>query len=304
MDYVLRTKGLSKKYADCQAVDRVSVTVNKGDIYGLIGENGAGKSTLMKMIAGLVEPTEGIIELFGTTKIQEERYRIGCVIESPALYEELTAEQNMEVFRRAYGLTNRESIHQILEMMGLGKAAKKQVKKFSLGMKQRLAIGIALLGNPDFLILDEPINGLDPTGIQEMRKLLLTLNREKRITIMISSHILSELSKVATKYGIMKGGRLIDEVTEKEIVTKCQCCLKLKVSDAVKGALLIEKRLHSTSYEVVEDNMLRIFDFVDNPDVVNSLFVQEGIQVYECSVSQESLEDYFNEKIQGGNRND
>lgn len=304
MDYVLRTEELSKQYADCHAVNKVSVTVGKGDIYGLIGENGAGKSTLMKMIAGLVEPTEGVIELFGTTKAQEERYRIGCVIESPALYEELTAEQNMEVFRRAYGLANQENIHQILEMMRLGEASKKQVRKFSLGMKQRLAIGIALLGNPDFLILDEPINGLDPTGIQEMRNLILTLNREKRITIMISSHILSELSKVATKYGIMKNGRLIDEITEKDIATKCQCCLKLKVSDAVKGAMLIENRLHSTSYEVVEDNVLRVFEYVDNPNVINSLFVQEGIQVYECSVSQESLEDYFNEKIQGGNRND
>ena len=187
MEYILRTNTVSKKYTNYYAVDKVSISIKKGEIYGLIGENGAGKSTLMKMIAGLVEPSEGSIELFGNFVPQTERYRIGCVIESPALYAELTAKQNLEVFRKAYGLSNKESVQQILKQVGLSQYENKIVKKFSLGMKQRLAIGIALLGNPDFLILDEPINGLDPTGIQDMRNFLLKLNREEH---MISSHIL------------------------------------------------------------------------------------------------------------------
>ena len=300
MDYVLRTNTLSKRYSDSYAVDKVSINVEKGDIYGLIGENGSGKSTLMKMIAGLVEPTEGSVELFGATCPQKERYRLGCVIEAPALYAELTARQNMEVFRRAYGLTNKDSIGKILEMMGLAQYENKAVKKFSLGMKQRLAIGIALLGNPDFLILDEPINGLDPIGIQDMRNLLLELNREKHITIMVSSHILGELSKIATKYGIIKKGKLIEELTAEELAVKGQCCLKVKVSDAAKAATLIESRLQTKNYEVLDENLLRIFAYVDDPGTVNSLLIKEGITVYESTVSNESLEDYFNEKMRGG----
>ena len=300
MEYILRTNTVSKKYTNYYAVDKVSISIKKGEIYGLIGENGAGKSTLMKMIAGLVEPSEGSIELFGNFVPQAERYRIGCVIESPALYAELTAKQNLEVFRNAYGLSSKESVQQILKQVGLSQYENKIVKKFSLGMKQRLAIGIALLGNPDFLILDEPINGLDPTGIQDMRNFLLKLNREEHITIMISSHILGELSKIATKYGIIKNGKLIEEITAKELNEKCQCCLKIKASDTAQAAILIEKNLHTKNYEILSDNNIRIFEYVDNPGIVNSLLVNHGISVDECTVTKESLEDYFNEKMRGG----
>ena len=300
MEYILRTNTVSKKYTNYYAVDKVSISIKKGEIYGLIGKNGAGKSTLMKMIAGLVEPSEGSIELFGKFVPQTERYRIGCVIESPALYAELTAKQNLEVFRKAYGLSSKESVQQILKHVGLSQYENKIVKKFSLGMKQRLAIGIALLGNPDFLILDEPINGLDPTGIQDMRNFLLKLNREEHITIMISSHILGELSKIATKYGIIKNGKLIEEITAKELNEKCQCCLKIKASDTAQAAILIEKNLHTKNYEILSDNNIRIFEYVDNPGIVNSLLVNHGISVDECTVTKESLEDYFNEKMRGG----
>lgn len=300
MEYILRTNTVSKKYTNYYAVDKVSISIQKGEIYGLIGENGAGKSTLMKMIAGLVEPSEGSIELFGKFAPKTERYRMGCVIESPALYTELTAKQNLEVFRKAYGLSSKESVEQILKQMGLSQYENKIVKKFSLGMKQRLAIGIALLGNPDFLILDEPINGLDPTGIQDMRNFLLRLNREEHITIMVSSHILGELSKIATKYGIIKNGKLIEEITAKELNEKCQCCLKIKVSDTAQAAILIEKNLHTKNYEILSDNNIRIFEYVDNPGIVNSLLVNHGISVDECTVTKESLEDYFNEKMRGG----
>lgn len=300
MEYILRTNTVSKKYTNYYAVDKVSISIKKGEIYGLIGENGAGKSTLMKMIAGLVEPSEVSIELFGNFVPQTERYRIGCVIESPALYAELTAKQNLEVFRKAYGLSSKESVQQILKQVGLSQYENKIVKKFSLGMKQRLAIGIALLGNPDFLILDEPINGLDPTGIQDMRNFLLKLNREEHITIMISSHILGELSKIATKYGIIKNGKLIEEITAKELNEKCQRCLKIKASDTAQAAILIEKNLHTKNYEILSDNNIRIFEYVDNPGIVNSLLVNHGIAVDECTVTKESLEDYFNEKMRGG----
>ena len=300
MEYILRTNTVSKKYTNYYAVDKVSISIKKGEIYGLIGENGAGKSTLMKMIAGLVEPSEGSIELFGNFVLQTERYRIGCVIESPALYVELTAKQNLEVFRKAYGLSSKESVQQILKQVGLSQYENKIVKKFSLGMKQRLAIGVALLGNPDFLILDEPINGLDPTGIQDMRNFLLKLNREEHITIMISSHILGELSKIATKYGIIKNGKLIEEITAKELNEKCQCCLKIKASDTAQAAILIEKNLHTKNYEILSDNNIRIFEYVGNPGIVNSLLVNHGISVDECTVTKESLEDYFNEKMRGG----
>lgn len=300
MEYILRTNTVSKKYTNYYAVDKVSISIKKGEIYGLIGKNGAGKSTLMKMIAGLVEPSEGSIELFGSFVPQTERYRIGCVIESPALYAELTAKQNLEVFRKAYGLSSKESVQQILKQVGLSQYENKIVKKFSLGMKQRLAIGIALLGNPDFLILDEPINGLDPTGIQDMRNFLLKLNREEHITIMISSHILGELSKIATKYGIIKNGKLIEEITAKELNEKCQCCLKIKASDTAQAAILIEKNLHTKNYEILSDNNIRIFEYIDNPGIVNSLLVNHGISVDECTVTKESLEDYFNEKMRGG----
>ena len=300
MEYILRTNTVSKKYTNYYAVDKVSISIKKGEIYGLIGKNGAGKSTLMKMIAGLVEPSEGSVELFGSFVPQTERYRIGCVIESPALYAELTAKQNLEVFRKAYGLSSKESVQQILKQVGLSQYENKIVKKFSLGMKQRLAIGVALLGNPDFLILDEPINGLDPTGIQDMRNFLLKLNREEHITIMISSHILGELSKIATKYGIIKNGKLIEEITAKELNEKCQCCLKIKASDTAQAAILIEKNLHTKNYEILSDNNIRIFEYVDNPGIVNSLLVNHGIAVDECTVTKESLEDYFNEKMRGG----
>ena len=300
MEYILRTNTVSKKYTNYYAVDKVSISIKKGEIYGLIGENGAGKSTLMKMIAGLVEPSEGSIELFGNFVPQTERNRIGCVIEPPAIYAELTANQNLEVFRKAYGLSSKESVQQILKQVGLSQYENKIVKKFSLGMKQRLAIGVALLGNPDFLILDEPINGLDPTGIQDMRNFLLKLNREEHITIMISSHILGELSKIATKYGIIKNGKLIEEITAKELNEKCQCCLKIKASDTAQAAILIEKNLHTKNYEILSDNNIRIFEYVDNPGIVNSLLVNHGIAVDECTVTKESLEDYFNEKMRGG----
>ena len=205
MEYILRTNTVSKKYTNYYAVDKVSISIKKGEIYGLIGENGAGKSTLMKMIAGLVEPSEGSIELFGNFVPQTERYRIGCVIESPALYAELTAKQNLEVFRKAYGLSSKESVQQILKQVGLSQYENKIVKKFSLGMKQRLAIGVALLGNPDFLILDEPTRGIDVGAKLEIYNIITDLAKKGYAILMISSEM-PELLGMCDRIYVMSQG--------------------------------------------------------------------------------------------------
>ena len=302
MQNVLRTNNLSKRYGKTFVVDKVNMTIEKGEIYGLIGENGAGKSTIMKMVCGIISPTTGDIELFDNENPSLERFRMGCLIDAPAFYPELSARNNLEIYRRAYGITDGKCVDEVLRQMNLTGARDKLVKKYSLGMKQRLAIGIALLGNPDFLVLDEPMNGLDPTGIQEIRYLLEQLNKERQITILISSHILGELSRISTKYGIIKEGRLIDEISVGELTAKCQHCLKVRVSDVSKAAVILEKELHTTNYEIVDEEVLRIFDYVDNPGHVNSTLIKNNILVIESGIYGETLEDYFNEKI-GGTQN-
>lgn len=211
MDYVLKTEHLTKVYGKQKAVNQVSMRVKKGAIYGFIGKNGAGKTTFMKMVAGLAPQTEGTIELFGSKDLENQRKRIGSLIENPGVYANMTARENLEVIRRSFGIPEKQTVDDTLAFVGLAGNNKKKVKNFSMGMKQRLGLAISLLGNPDFLILDEPMNGLDPEGIKEIRELLLKLNRERGITILISSHILGELSKMATHYGIIKDGILVEE---------------------------------------------------------------------------------------------
>lgn len=211
MDYVLKTEHLTKVYGKQKALNQVSMRVKKGAIYGFIGKNGAGKTTFMKMVAGLAPQTEGTIELFGSKDLENQRKRIGSLIENPGVYANMTARENLEVIRRSFGIPEKQTVDDTLAFVGLAGNNKKKVKNFSMGMKQRLGLAISLLGNPDFLILDEPMNGLDPEGIKEIRELLLKLNRERGITILISSHILGELSKMATHYGIIKDGILVEE---------------------------------------------------------------------------------------------
>ena len=210
MSLVLETKMLTKKYRKQIAVNKVNMNIKKGDIYGLIGKNGAGKTTIMKMICGLIHSTEGDIKLFGSNDLNKGRNRMGCIIEQPALYGDMTAKENLKYYTKLLGITDYSNIDKLLDLVGLKNVDKKKCKNFSLGMKQRLSIAISLLNNPDFLILDEPINGLDPSGIKEIRELILKLNNESKITILISSHILGELNKIATKYGIIKNGTLLE----------------------------------------------------------------------------------------------
>ncbi|MDR0500540.1 MAG: ATP-binding cassette domain-containing protein [Coriobacteriales bacterium] len=214
---ILRTYELTKQYRHETAVDSVNMTINRGDIYGLIGKNGAGKTTLMKLISGLASPTSGKIELFGSTNLTEQRAKIGCLIETPALYDHMTAIQNLNMIKTILKTTIRFDVNEVLDIVGLKDVGKKKVSKFSLGMKQRLGVALALMGSPEFLILDEPINGLDPLGIKELRELLLKLNKEFGLTILISSHILSELFKLASCYGIIANGKLVAEITQQEV---------------------------------------------------------------------------------------
>ena len=263
-EYVLRTEGLTKRYGGRPAVNGVSLHVKKGAVYGLIGKNGAGKTTFMKMVAGLARPDGGQIELFGSRDLERQRVRMGTLIEAPGLYKGMTARENLEVVRRAYGITERDCIEKMLVLTGLEHTGKKKAGAFSMGMKQRLGLAVALLGNPDFLILDEPINGLDPEGIHQMRELLLKLNRERNVTILLSSHILGELSRIATAYGIIREGELAEEFDAKELEVRCRRCQRLTVDNAERAAAVLEEQLHIREYDVPEASVIRIFEHLED----------------------------------------
>lgn len=222
MSVILRTNHITKRYSHRPVVSDLSMTIHKGDIYGFIGKNGAGKTTLIRMITGLAKPSDGNILLFGKPDLLEGRARIGTVIESPAFYPGMTARENLIAQCRLLGINDLAQVDDILELVGLDDTGKKKARNFSLGMRQRLAIALALIGNPELLILDEPTNGLDPEGIKEIRELILRLNKERKITVLISSHILGELSKFATRYGIIHQGKLIEEFTEEELWERCR----------------------------------------------------------------------------------
>ncbi|TYS86161.1 ABC transporter ATP-binding protein [Rossellomorea aquimaris] len=301
-EYVLKTSQLSKTYQNKMALHKVSVMIKKGSIYGFIGQNGAGKSTLIRLITGLAYPTTGTFELFGESQernIIEARKRIGTIIEGPALYPQMTAPENLEAHRLLKGIPGKDCIEKTLNLVGLQNTGKKKAKDFSLGMKQRLGLGIALLGDPEFLILDEPINGLDPMGVVEVRELLKKLNREYGITILISSHILSELHLLATHYGIIHEGELLEQLSAKELNEKCQQYLHIKVDDPNKAATVIENHFSTQEFEVMPDGTIRLFAYVDVPGEVSKILTSEGLVIEEFMPMGEDLETYFSHRIGG-----
>jgi ABC-2 type transport system ATP-binding protein len=300
MEYVLQTNNLSKIYAGKYVVDHVNMNIKRGDIYGFIGKNGAGKTTLIRMVAGLALPTQGDMRLFGSTQLGEQRKRIGTTIENPALYPSMTARQNLEYYVKLYGIPEKDAVDNILELVGLQGTNKKKSKNFSLGMKQRLAIAIALLGNPDFLMLDEPTNGLDPFGIKQMRELLLELNK-KGITILISSHILGELSKIATVYGIINNGVLVEEFNKNELMERCKRCIKIKVDDTRKAITIIEDKLGTVEFDVLPDNIIRLFSHTDKVSEVNKQLVLGDVAVDSIGLVGQDLEGYFVELMEEKN---
>lgn len=299
---ILVTRDLSKKYSDKFVVSKVNMTINKGDIYGLVGKNGAGKTTIIKMILSLANITSGELELFGKTKEKEKiesHSRIGCLVETPCFYPYLTAKQNLEYYRIQRGIPDKKCVDEILKLVGLEDTGKKKFKGFSLGMKQRLGIALAIMNNPDFLILDEPINGLDPMGIKQIRELLLKLNKLNNITILISSHILGELSQLATCYGFINDGVLVEEISANALSEKCKHYLSVNVDNAEKAATILENTLNCTRYEVLNSNIIRVYDYLDDPFVVNKALMNGGVMVSSLDKVGSNLEDYFINLIGG-----
>ena len=299
---VLKTYNITKKYGEQLAVDNVNMTIKKGDIYGFIGQNGAGKTTLIRLITGLIHKSGGEIELLGANEeneLNKARTMVGSLIETPSFYTNMTARENLEVSRLVRNIPGKKCIDEVLELVGLKDVEKKKVKNFYLGMRQRLGIANALMGNPKLLILDEPINGLDPMGIVEIRELLKKINKEKDMTILISSHILSELSELATTYGIISNGKLIEEITAKQLSEKCRQYIDLRVDDTARAVILLERELGINDYEVLEDSNIKVFSNLDNVGEINSLLSRSGIIVESISVKGENLEEYFMNKVGG-----
>lgn len=301
MGLVLQTNCLTKKYGKQLAVNKINMKVEKGDIYGLIGKNGAGKTTIMKIACGLIHQSQGDIQLFESSDVEKGRKRIGCIIEYPALYPYMTARENLIYYDKLLGIIDYSNVDEVLNLVGLGDTGKKKTKAFSLGMKQRLSIAISLLGKPDFLILDEPINGLDPSGIKEVRELLLKLNTENEITILISSHILGELAKIATKYGIINKGVLIDEFKAAELDERCKKCLTVVVNDSEKAAYILENNIKSSDFQVFNEGKICIYDCLDIPAQINKELIENGVLVSSIGLEGNDIEAYF-VKMMGGSQ--
>ena len=295
MEYILRTKGLTKKFGAKCAVNAIDVNVEKGDIYGFIGRNGAGKTTAMKLILGLLTPTAGEIELFGGEPLEKARGRIGSLIEAPGIYKNCTAYENMKRFSIIYGGTDAE-IKELLGLAGLENVGKKKAGKFSLGMKQRLGMAIAMLGKPELLILDEPINGLDPEGIKDVRNAVLNLNREKGVTFLISSHLLDELAKIVTKYGIINDGVLTEEISAEELTRKCESGVKACVDDTEKAITALSALVPKQDIRVLKRGELVLPIALDAAEV-NETLVKNGVKVSELGAMRGDMEEYFIERL-------
>ena len=294
-EVVLKTNGLTKMYKSFAALDNADLTVYRGDIYGIIGRNGAGKTTLMKMVTGLTDKTSGEFELFNekSSKAEAQRKRIGCLIENPAFFGNMTAYQNLKYYCIQKGVTDEEKINEVLELVQLKDAANKKFKEFSLGMKQRLGIALAILDDPDLIVLDEPINGLDPIGISDLRNTFHKLNQERNLTIIISSHILSELYAVANRFLFIDKGKVIKEITKEELEIECLRCTVLKTDDVKHAVSVLEEKLDIYDYKVINDEELRIYsDSTANRDIVRSM-VTNNVSVNEIYGSGVNLEDYF-----------
>lgn len=302
MKEVIKTYKLSKKYGDYNALSDVSMTIKKGDIYGLVGDNGAGKTTLLRILTGQSYASSGDFEIFSKSTdkdLSEVRKNIGAIIETPCFYPNLTVEKNMEYYRIQRGIPGKDKIDKVLKGVNLFDAKKKKFSNLSLGMKQRLGLALAMMSEPELLILDEPINGLDPSGIIEIRNLLLKLNKEKNITIIISSHILLELENIATCYGFLNKGKLVKEISADEVNEECKNYLEIKVKSANKLTALLEEKLGYSDYKVLPGEIVQLFDKNRDPEKISKLIVNSGIGL--CSLKEKSidLESYYMSLIGG-----
>lgn len=299
---ILRTINLYKKYSDDYVLNNINISIKEGDIYGLIGLNGAGKSSLIRLITGLTAPTNGSIELFdGKSQNLSIRKRMGAIVESPALIPSMTASENLEVHRLVKGIPGKESIKHKLSLVGLKDTKRKKVKQFSLGMKQRLGLALALLGDPELLILDEPTNGLDPVGVIEFRELIKKLNRERGITILISSHMLSELSQLANRFGILHKGRLVEEISIKELNEKCKQHLLIKVDNVNRAATILENELKTNEFEVKHDGTIKLYALLDEVRQVSQSLTNNGLIIEQMTPMGKDLESYFTSIVGSSN---
>ena len=300
MEYVLETNGIIKRYRGFTALNGLTMRIPKGAIYGFVGRNGAGKTTLIRLICGLQEPTGGGYTIYGVKNTEagmiRSRRRMGAVVESPAIYPDMTARENIHQQYRVLGLPSDDGIDELLRLVGLEDTGKKKAKNFSLGMRQRLGIGIALAGNPDFLVLDEPVNGLDPQGIIEMRELILKLNREHGITVLISSHILDELSRLATHYGFIDGGRMVREMSAEELETHCRKCVRIEVSDTGLLARVLDGM--KAEYRITDDTHADIYAEIPVTELVLAL-TKVNCKVNKLTEQDESLESFYMNLVGG-----
>ena len=302
-ELLLQTRNLTKQYGRHRAVDDVNMHIKKGAIYGFIGRNGAGKTTCLKMISGLSAPSYGEIEMFGYKgkDLQKVRSRVGCLIEAPGLYGNMSAYDNLNIKCKLTGIKKKGYIEELLKTVGLDTVGEKKTKHYSLGMKQRLGIALALVGEPDLLILDEPINGLDPQGIVEVRETIQKLAKERGMTICISSHILEELSKLATDYGIIHNGCLVQELTREELMKKCSERIELTL-DNPKQAIPVLDDMGFNSYQVIDKEHIHIFERLGESANLNMELAKAGIPVKGISITSEELENYFLRLTGGDNR--
>lgn len=301
MDYVLKTNGLCKQYKDFKALNGITMSVPRGSIYGFVGRNGAGKTTLIRLVCGMQFPTEGEIEIYGVKSsdaaIADSRKRIGAVVETPSLFPEMTAQDNLKYQYRLLGMPSFDGIPELLKLVGLENTGSKRAKDFSLGMRQRLGIAVAMCGNPDFLILDEPINGLDPQGIIEMRELILKLNKERGITVLISSHILDELSRLATHYGFIDKGSIVREMSAGELEAACRKCVRITVTDTSAAVRALDEM--ELEYKVINDDRIDIYA---KPNITRlaAALEKEGSEILSCTEHDENLEGFFISLVGGG----
>lgn len=305
MEYVIETKQVTKAYGSFLALDHVDIHVRKGSIYGLIGDNGAGKSTLLKLLAGHSFTTAGEIRLFGKyeeKELENSRKKMGCMIEQPGFFPNMTVEQTLNYYCIQKGMPDTKKVEELLKLTGIAEKGKSKCKNLSLGQKQRLGLAIAMMGEPQLLILDEPINGLDPSGIIEFRNLLLRLNEEMNITIVLSSHILSELQQIATIYGFLSKGILIEETTSQAILEKCSDCIEIAVSDVERYSVLLEKEFPNESYKVLTENNIRIHKPQNQAADYGKLASDHGVYITGMQTIQSSLEDYYMELKKRGAR--
>jgi len=302
VECVVQTSALSKRYRRTLALDGVDIEIQRGQVYGLVGLNGAGKTTLMRALAGLIAPTSGSVELFGESTpagLAASRRRIGQMIESPRVYPGMTAAQNLEIQRRLGGVPDARSVGRVLELVGLGDVGKKSVRDFSFGMKQRLGIALALITDPELLILDEPANGLDPLGIMDIRVLVRTLARDRGVTVLISSHILGELAQVATHFGVLHRGRLVKQLSAQELRTTSHRYLRLVARPQDRAVTLIQEAWGVRDFRVVSPTEIDVYQRIDEPAQLNALLVGHGVEVDLIERCEQPLDDYILNLIGG-----